>query len=72
MSTTTGSTTTTTLGIISFVSAIISIFILGIIFAPTAIITGILAGKEGDKLGWWGFGIGCVAVVILAIFFVAS
>ncbi|MEO0259030.1 MAG: hypothetical protein ABIM32_06360 [candidate division WOR-3 bacterium] len=45
---------TNSLFVVSIVSLIVSIFVLAVVFAPIAIVSGAYILGSGDKRGWWG------------------
>ena len=60
---------TRVIAILALVFGILSIFFLGLLFGPAAIVLGAIGGRRGSNLGWWGFGLGIfgLAWTMLAI-----
>ncbi len=56
-------------GVLGLVSGIISLFVVGIVFGPAAIILGVLALNRRNNLGWAGIIIGGIVVFVTGIAF---
>lgn len=46
------------MAILSLAFALLTPFTVAPLFGPAAIVLGVIAGRRGEKLGWWGMGLG--------------
>jgi hypothetical protein len=53
-------------GIVALVAGILSLLILPIVLAPVAIIAGAVALSQRSSMGWWGIGLGGIALALVA------
>jgi len=51
------------LGWVSIVTGVMSVFFLGLILGPIAILTGFMAMVRKEKKGRWGLGLGALGIV---------
>jgi len=56
------------MGITSFVLALLSMFILPFFLAPISIVIGVLSVKRGSVLGWWAIFLGIMALILRVVF----
>jgi hypothetical protein len=54
------------LGTVSIILSVLAFFLVPFLLGSAGIILGVISARRGSALGWWGAGIGAVAVILTA------